>query len=88
MIDAFERYSDNPSAPAAQCFSIIPDDEDGLTHATKAIYVGTAGDLAIVPLRGSQVVTFRNVPAGGLLDVRAKAVMATGTTAADLVALV
>ncbi len=87
MIDAFGNFSDSPTAPASRCFTITPDDNADLAHATKAIYIGTAGDLAVIPLRGSEAVVFRNLPAGGLLDVRAKAVHATGTTASDLVAL-
>jgi hypothetical protein len=37
--------------------------------------------------RGSEDVTFRNLPAGYTLDVRVRAVRANGTTAAALVGL-
>ena len=36
---------------------------------------------------GADGVTFRNLPSGSLLPVRARRVLATGTTAADLLVL-
>lgn len=85
--DNLSRFSDSPSSPARECFAITPSDSAELTLVTKAIYVGTGGDIAIVPVGGAAPVTFRNVPDGGVLDVRARAIHATGTTAADLVGL-
>jgi hypothetical protein len=53
---------------------------------TGAIYVGTAGDVAVVSQ--SDVVTiFDGVPAGAVLPVAAKRVNSTGTAASDIVAL-
>ena len=52
---------------------------------TKAIYVGSSGDVTLRPLRGAADVTYRNVPDGAYLTVRASHVRATGTTAGDLV---
>jgi len=85
--DPFRGLTDSPMAPASRCFAIIPSDSAQLALATKAIYVGQAGDVTLRSVRGSADVTFRNVPAGATLDVRVCAVRATGTTAGNLVGL-
>lgn len=85
--DPFAKHVDSPIAPAEQCFVITPDDQNDLPQATKAIYVGQGGNLALVPVRGTSAVIFRNVVAGTVLDVRVRAVRVAGTTAADLVGL-
>lgn len=85
--DAFQNFADSPQSPARDCFSIVPDDAIDLPIATKAIYVGQAGDLVLIPIDGDQPVTFRNLGEGGLLDVRAARILATGTTASDIVGL-
>jgi len=74
-------------SPAEGCFAIVPDDTADLPQATKAIYIGLSGDVALVPVRGSSAVFFRNVPAGTILDVRVRAIKATGTSAGDIVGL-
>jgi hypothetical protein len=72
--DRFSTYADSPDSPANHAFAIVPSDSAELPAVTKAIYVGTSGD-----------VTYRNVPDGAYLTVRASHVRAAGTTAADLV---
>ena len=51
----------------------------------RAIYVGTGGDLKLTV--GSTAVTFKNVPSGTLLPIRAQLIWSTGTTASNVVAL-
>lgn len=85
--DPFESFSDNPTAPAQNCFAIVPDDAADLPSVTKAIYIGTEGDVTLRAAGDASAVTFRNVPAGFILDVRAATVHATGTTAADIVGM-
>jgi len=52
-----------------------------------AIYVGTAGDVAVSPTKDGtgDAVTFTGVPAGSILPVAGKRVMSTGTTADAMV---
>lgn len=83
--DPFSAYADSPDGPAAQAFAIVPSDSADLPAVTKAIYVGASGDVTLRPLRGSADVTYRNVPEGAYLTIRASHVRATGTTAGDLV---
>jgi hypothetical protein len=85
--DLFASSADSPLAPSELCFAVQPDDTAALAFATKAIFVGTGGDVTLRTVRGSEDVTFRNVPDGAVIDVRVIAVRATGTTAADIVAL-
>ncbi|MDJ0641430.1 MAG: hypothetical protein QNJ15_01305 [Erythrobacter sp.] len=85
--DPFENSSDSLIAPAKTAFEISPDDNADLAGATKAIYVGTGGNITARPVESEQDVTFHNVVAGTVLAVRLRAVRSSGTTAADLVGL-
>lgn len=85
--DTFQSTSDSVTAPASRCFEITPNDSVDLIEVTKAIYVGTGGDVTLRPLDGTSDVTFRNVQDGSILDVRVAALRVTGTTAADIVGL-
>jgi hypothetical protein len=85
--DGFSNYTDSPIAPASTCFAVTPSDSDELPAVTKALYVGTGGTVVLRPLNGGEDVVFRNVPDGGILDVRVRSVRSTGTTADDIVGL-
>jgi len=50
------------------------------------VYVGVSGDLAVVTSAG-ETVTFKDVPQGMILPVQVTKVLATGTTATDLISL-
>lgn len=84
----FNEFADSPTAPSLDCFAITPDDGLDLPKVTKAIYIGEGGDIILRPAMGDQDVEFRNLPSGSTLDVRVRAVRATGTTASALVGLV
>jgi len=86
--DPFENSANSLIAPASECFSITPNDAQDLTKATKAVYVGSGGDLVVRPLGSSSDVTFRNVISGSILDIRVRAIRETGTSAFDIVGLV
>lgn len=86
-MDPFESAIESPIAPARNCFAITPHDTVALPLVTKSIYVGQAADLALLPLCGHTVVIFRNLQAGMMLDVRARTILETGATAADIVGL-
>lgn len=83
----FSKSVDSPTAPSRYCFAITPSDSGLLPRATKAIYIGEAGDVNLVTVGSDEVVVFRNVPAGAILDVCVQAVRATGTTAMSIVGL-
>lgn len=85
--DAFGTTVDSVIAPASTCFAIIPSDTVELPIVTKAIYVGETGNIAVLTLANSDFVTFANVQAGTILDIRARQIRAAGTSAASLVGL-
>lgn len=88
MIDNFNGVvGDTLIASSINPYAIAPHDIDPLPVVPKAIYVGTGGDVTLRGIGAAGDVTFRNVPAGMIIDVRASHVRATGTTAADLIAL-
>ena len=78
---------DSAIAPSQNCFEVMPHDTAELETMTKALFVGTGGDVTVRPARSQQDVTFRNLPDAYVLDVRVIAVRATGTTATDIVGL-
>jgi len=83
--DPFAAVSDSVIAPASEAFAIIPKDNGELTRATKALYVGTGGDIVLRAVGSQEDVTLRNVVAGSVIAIRVRAIRATGTTAANLV---
>ncbi len=69
-------------------FAITPHDSNPLTALCRGVYVGGAGDVALICEDNTSAVTFVGVLAGTILPVRAKKVLSTGTTATNLVGLV
>lgn len=80
-------YSNSASSPAVDGFAIVPHADQPLPQVTKAIFIGGAGDARVRLAGSSSDLTFRNVAAGSILDVRASHVRVSGTTATDLVGL-
>lgn len=85
--DPFRHTAASLITPAADCFAIEPQDDGHLPYATKAIYVGTGGDIVLRTVQANSDVAFRNVISGSILDIRVTAIRATGTTAQDIVGL-
>jgi hypothetical protein len=66
--------------------AVVPHDVNALADVPKALFVGTGGNITLRGAGTSDLV-FKNVPDGSVLPFRAQFVRATGTTAADIVAL-
>ncbi len=71
--------------PAAEAEAITPADTD-LDQYTRALYVGTAGDVVVVMGGNDATITFTGVLAGSILPIRVSQVT-SATTASDIVAL-
>ena len=84
MIDTFKTHGRSLTSPPEDAGEIVPADAGALTHATRAIYVGTPGNVRLLMLSGATV-TLAGVPAGSFLPLRVRQVLASGTTAADIV---
>jgi hypothetical protein len=65
------------------CIEITPDDDNDLQVPVN-LYVGSTGNLVVIPQGSDSPVTFNSFPANTLLPVRVKRVLATGTSATNL----
>lgn len=74
------------TSPASQLVAVTKSDSTEL-GLVRGIWVGGAGDVAIIASEDSAAVTIVGVPAGTLLPIRARRVMSTNTTATSIVAL-
>ncbi|MDB5562367.1 MAG: uncharacterized protein JWN11_1785 [Hyphomicrobiales bacterium] len=86
MLDRYEGEAAGLSAPAHAGFPITPNDNADLAEVTRAVYVGGAGAVSVLMASG-QTVTFAAVAASVLLPIRVRRVLASGTTATNLVGL-
>lgn len=66
--------------------AVTPSDTVELTNVSRAIYVGTGGNVVAIRQDGVSV-TIPSVPSGTILPIRAKRIASTGTTATGIVAL-
>jgi hypothetical protein len=87
MPNTFAPFADSPTSPAQLAYAVTPHDTQELPTVTKAIYVGTTGNVMLQAVRSSQDVLLRNVQAGSIIDIQARIIRATGTTASDIVGL-
>ena len=87
MADQFSNSADQVSAPATRAVSVTPHDVDALADIPKALFVGTGGNLTVRGLGGGSDTVWKNLPSGSIVPLRAQYVRATGTTAADILAL-
>ncbi len=84
--DTFASAQAGLISPAENLESITVHDTNELAYVTRAIYVGTGGDVKVVTV-GGVMETLSNVPTGKTLNVRAKQVFDTGTTASNMLGM-
>lgn len=77
MSDRFAGYAIGPDAPATTFVAITPANAD-LAEIPRGIYVGGAGDLAVLDGSGNTV-TFKGLVAGMLLPIRPVRVLPAST---------
>jgi hypothetical protein len=87
MANEFDSMMDSPIQPARNLSAITPNDSTDLANVAKAIWVGGAGNVALIAADDSASVTLTGVAAGTVIPIRARRVLATGTTATNLVNL-
>ena len=73
--------------PAVHAFSVTPSDTTVFTTPTRRLWVGGAGNVVVLMNADSSSVTFNSVAAGTPLEISVVKVLATGTTATNIVAL-
>ena len=66
-------------------FSITPSDTDELPYVINRLYVGVAGDIKVTLVGDATPITLKAVPVGLISGLRIRHVIATGTTATNLI---
>lgn len=92
MTDSVRPYSNSEvkytetagSAPAQDCENITPSDVTEYEPYIRSLRIGVTGDVTVVTSRGTTVL-FQGVQAGETLPIWVKQVLATGTTATNIV---
>ena len=90
MPDPYTTLFNGVSDPGTRAAAIVPSDTVDLPDIPKGIYVGTGGNITMIGVGapvGATGVTWKNVPAGSLIPFRARRILATGTTATDMLAV-
>lgn len=82
-----EERSGGGDQPATHLFAIIPNDNADLTVATRAIWVGGAGNVNVIALEDGSAVLLSGASAGQVIAVRTKRVLSTSTSATLLVGM-
>ena len=85
-VDNFAGNTPERAQPARRAEAVTPHDTNELTLVSRGLWVGGAGNVAVVMAEGDEV-TFVGVSAGTLLPFCVKQVKATGTTATNIVAV-
>lgn len=81
-IDTFKGKHTQLDAPYTGGEAVTPHDTNELTNVSRALYVGTTGNVAVV-MRDGQSLTITSVPVGWH-RMRVKQVKSTGTTASNI----
>lgn len=85
--DSFAAYRDGLDTPYTNAVAVaVPSDTTDLPNVTRGIYVGGAGNLAVIT-EGGQTITLTAIAVGVIHRLRVTRVMATNTTATAIVAL-
>ena len=82
MVDTFDTHAVSLTAPPSNAALATPSDTSDLPFVSRAIYVGTPGDIHVLT-HGGQELTYKAVSGTKILRVRR--IYATGTTAADII---
>ena len=84
-MDRSTHHRRGNGAPIEDSLEITPDDDTDLPFFASAIMVGVEGDVTYLPPEGATPRRLPNLVAGVFHRVRARRIMATGTTADDIV---
>lgn len=86
MADNFANYQVQGGMLFNKGAAITPHDSTDFTDVCRAIWVGTTGN-AVIVWPDNTTSQFNSIPSGTLLQVRARRVNSTNTTASNMVAL-
>jgi hypothetical protein len=77
----------HPNAPASSSADITPNDTTQLPVTTRALWIGTGGNLSVQLVGDNVARTFTNIPSGSIMPLACAFVMQTNTTCSGIVAL-
>jgi len=87
-LDPHANHANTIVSPSVEMVAITPNDSADLAKVVRRLYVGVGGDVRVIGAAGNTV-TFKNAPSGGYIgDAKIVRVLATGTTATDLIGMV
>ena len=85
--DTLAKSRGGVNSPAQKCFAITKSDTDELPYITNYLYIGGAGNVAVILEGDTAAVTLTGLAVGVLHKLRVKQVMSTNTTATAIVGL-
>jgi hypothetical protein len=85
MTDSFEYHTAGIVAPLTAAQTVSPSDSLDLDQVSRALYVGTSGNVKVT-MKSGGTVTLAGLAAGLWHPVRVSRIWATGTTAAGILA--
>jgi len=83
MTDTFADHVTDISSPPSNAVQVTPSDTTDLAYVTRAIYVGTQGDVRLLTHEGQDII-YKDLI--GTKVIRAARIFSTGTTAGSIVA--
>ena len=86
MADDFEQHGQGLDSPARNALVITPDDNNDLAKSSRAVYIGTSGDLKVDMVGGNTAVVFTALPVG-IMPIRVSRIYSTDTPADNIVSL-
>lgn len=86
-LDPFAQFQPELAAPGSGHYPVTPSNTTDFPIAFRAIWVGGAGDVAIVANGDTTAVVYVGALAGSIIPMRGKRVNVTGTTATNLVGM-
>ena len=73
---------------ARNFYDVTPTPSTNLNSEVRQLYVGTGGDINVLPAGGTTRVILRNVPSGAFILASVKAISNVNTTASNIVAFI
>lgn len=91
MADKFAKQKATLDSSAFDGFAITSNNTTVFTQPTRALFVGSAGNIAVTMVgydNSNTALTFVGVQAGSVLPIRVQQVKRTGTTANSIIGLI
>lgn len=88
MPDRFGKQGTGLDSPMKDAFAVTPNDSTVFAQPTRAVYVGTKGNLRVQMLstdNANTVVTLTSVQAGTMLNIRVNKILSTNTNAGNII---